>query len=220
MADVKIAPSVLAADFLELGEQIRAIEQGGADRVHIDVMDGRFVPNISFGLPVVAALRRVTRLPLETHLMIDQPERYLADFARAGSDSLLVHVEDAPHLHRTVQAVKQLQKKVGVVLNPATPASALEEILPELDLVLVMTVNPGFGGQHLIESTLTKLATVRALIAARNPACELEVDGGIDAQTAPRAVAAGANVLVAGTSVFGHPDGPAAGVRALLQTVR
>jgi ribulose-phosphate 3-epimerase len=212
---VKLAPSILAADFARLGEQVAQAEQAGADRIHVDVMDGHFVPNITIGPLVVEALARVTGLPLETHLMIDRPERYLEAFAAAGSTSLLVHCEGTSHLHRTVQQVKGLGKNVGVVINPATPASALDEILPDLDLVLVMTVNPGFGGQKFIASTLPKLRRVREMIDRVNPRCELEVDGGIDATTAPQAVAAGANVLVAGSAIFGAPDGIAAAMRRL-----
>lgn len=214
-ATIKLAPSILAADFARLGEQVAEAERAGADRIHVDVMDGHFVPNISIGPVVVRGLRRVTKLPLETHLMIDAPERYLQDFADAGSDSLLVHVENAPHLHRTVQRIRALGKGAGVVLNPATPAAALEEILPDVDLVLVMTVNPGFGGQQFIESTLPKMERIRRMIDEANPGCELEVDGGIDAATAPRVVAAGARVLVAGSSVFGAPDGITAALRRL-----
>ncbi len=216
---VKLAPSVLAADFARLGEQVALAERAGADRIHIDVMDGHFVPNITIGPVVVQCLRRVTKLPLETHLMIDRPERYLRDFADAGSDSLLVHVEGAPHLHRTLQQIRALGKRAGVVLNPATPAGLIEEVLPDVDLVLVMTVNPGFGGQQFIESTLPKIGRVRQLLDRVNPTCELEVDGGIDARTAPRAVAAGARVLVAGSAIFGAADGVAAAMQRLRESV-
>jgi ribulose-phosphate 3-epimerase len=178
-------------------------------------MDGHFVPNISFGPVVVKALRPVTRLPLETHLMISEPDRYLEAFAEAGSDSLLVHQEGAPNLHRTLQQIKKLGKKAGIVINPATPAGALEEVLTDVDLVLVMTVNPGFGGQEFIANMLPKIRKVRAMIDRLNPACELEVDGGIDAATAPLAVAAGAHVLVAGSAVFGAKDGVAAAMQRL-----
>ncbi len=217
MADntIKLAPSILAADFARLGEHVAEAEKAGADRVHIDVMDGRFVPNISIGVPVVQSLRRVTRLPLETHLMIEEPDRYLDDFAKAGSDTLLVHVEGGTHLNRTVHHIKALGKKAGVVLNPATPAAALEEILPEVGMVLVMTVNPGFGGQQFLTSTLGKLRRVRQMIDQVNPACELEVDGGIDAATIGKAVSAGARVFVAGSSVFGAADGVAAAMARL-----
>jgi ribulose-phosphate 3-epimerase len=200
---VKLAPSILAADFARLGEQVAEAERSGADRIHVDVMDGHFVPNIAIGAPIVQSLRRVTRLPLETHLMISSPDFFLDEFAEAGSDSFLVHWEGNNNLHRTVQRIKGLGKRVGVAFNPATPASVLEAILPDLDQVLVMTVNPGFGHQHFLESTLPKIRRVAEMIERIKPDCELEVDGGIDEATAPMAVAAGANVLVAGTAVFG-----------------
>jgi ribulose-phosphate 3-epimerase len=199
---IKLAPSILAADFARLGEQVAEAEQAGADRIHVDVMDGHFVPNIAIGAPIVKSLRRVTRLPLETHLMISNPDFFLDEFAEAGSDSFLVHWEGNNNLHRTVQRIKGLGKRAGVAINPGTPASVLEEILADLDQVLVMTVNPGFGHQHFLESTLPKLRRVAQLIERVRPDCELEVDGGIDETTAPMVVAAGANVLVAGTSVF------------------
>jgi ribulose-phosphate 3-epimerase len=212
---IKLAPSILAADFARLGEQVREAEQAGADRIHVDVMDGHFVPNISIGPVVVQALRPVTRLPLEVHLMIEEPDRYLEAFAAAGADSMLVHVENAVHLHRTVQHVKHLGKKAGVVLNPATSAVALAEILADVDLVLVMTVNPGFGGQEFIASTLGKIRRVRHMIDQGRPGIDLEVDGGIDAETAPQAVQAGARVLVAGTAIFRAADGVAAAMARL-----
>jgi len=199
---IKLAPSILAADFARLGEQVQQADKAGANRIHVDVMDGHFVPNISIGPLVVRALRPITTLPLETHLMISDPDKYLDDFARAGSDSLLVHWEGALHLHRTIQRIKQLGKKAGVVLNPATPPAVLEDILGDIDLVLVMTVNPGFGGQEFIQSTRAKIRKVAEMIARYKPECELEVDGGIDAKTAPLAVEAGARVLVAGSAVF------------------
>jgi ribulose-phosphate 3-epimerase len=217
---IKIAPSILAADFLRLGEEIKAIEQAGADRVHIDVMDGRFVPNITMGIPVVKSLRRGTRLPFEVHLMIEQPENYLQAFSEAGADILIVQQENSVHLDRTFQVIKDLNKKAGVALNPATPAGVLEEIIEKLDLILVMTVNPGFGGQKFMEYPLKKIGQLRKMLDRRNPRCELEVDGGIDPQNAARVVEAGAGVLVAGTSVFGHPGGPGAGVKSLLQAVK
>lgn len=210
-----LAPSILAADFARLGEQVREADQAGANRIHVDVMDGQFVPNISMGPLVVRAIRPATRLPLEVHLMIADPIRFLDAFAEAGADSLLVHVENAANLHRTVQHVKGLGKKVGVVLNPATPALLIEEILPDVNLVLVMTVNPGFGGQKFIPSTLGKIRQVRALIERVNPNIELEVDGGIEPHTAGEVVRAGARVLVAGSAVFGCKEGVKAGMDLL-----
>src|ERR1700719_3246561 len=199
---VKLAPSVLAADFGHLAAQVDEAVKAGADRIHVDVMDGHFVPNISFGAPIVQSLRQVTRLPLETHLMISDPDFFLDEFVEAGSDSFLVHWEGNNNLHRTLQRIKALGKGVGVVINPATPAAVLEEVLAEVDLVLVMTVNPGFGHQHFLHTALPKIRRVRQMIEQTNPACELELDGGIDAATAPLGVAAGANVLVAGSAIF------------------
>lgn len=216
---VLLAPSILAADFARLGEQVALAEKAGADRIHVDVMDDHFVPNISMGPVVVKALRPVTSLPLECHLMISEPDRYLEAFARAGADTILVHVEVAPNLPRTIQAIKALGKKAGVVINPGTPAELTGEILAEISLVLVMTVNPGFGGQAFMGDMLPKIRTVRQLIDRYNPAVELEVDGGIDARTAPQTVEAGARVLVAGSSVFGHAGGVAAGMEALKASV-
>jgi ribulose-phosphate 3-epimerase len=216
MTAVKLAPSILAADFARLGEQVAEAERAGADRIHVDVMDGHFVPNITIGPVVVRCLRPVTRLPLETHLMISDPDKYLEPFAEAGSDAFLVHWEGNNNLHRTVQRAKALGKRVGVVINPATPADALEEILPDVDQVLVMTVNPGFGHQHFIATTLPKIRRVRGMIGRIKPGCDLEVDGGIDATSAPLVVAAGANVLVAGSAVFGTADGVAAAMKRLL----
>ncbi len=215
---IKLAPSILAADFARLGEQVAEVEAAGADRLHIDVMDGHFVPNISIGVPVVKSLRAVTSLPLETHLMIEEPDRYLEAFAAAGSDTLIVHYEGNANLHRTVQEIRRLGKRAGVAINPATPAAVLQEILPDLDLVLAMTVNPGFGGQQFIESTLGKISQLASMIAASGRPCELEVDGGIDPQTAPRAVQAGASVLVAGSSIFGGKLTVAAAMERLRQS--
>jgi len=216
---VKLAPSILAADFARLGEQVAEAEKAGADRIHIDVMDGHFVPNISMGAVIVQSLRPVTRLHLETHLMISDPDLYLEEFAEAGSDSLLVHWEGNNNLHRTVQRVKALGKRAGVVINPATPASVLEEILQDVDQVLVMTVNPGFGAQHFIPTTLPKIRRVRQMIEEFKPGCDLEVDGGIDPQTAPLTVHAGANVLVAGSAIFSVREGIAAAMKQLRTSV-
>jgi ribulose-phosphate 3-epimerase len=204
---VKLAPSILAADFGHLAAQVDEAVRAGADRIHVDVMDGHFVPNISMGAPIVQWLRKLTALQLETHLMISDPDFFLEDFVEAGSDSFLVHWEGNNNLHRTLQRIKMLGKGAGVVINPATPASVLEEVLPQVEQVLVMTVNPGFGGQHFLYTTLPKVKRVRQMIDAINPACDLELDGGIDPETAPFGVAAGATVLVAGTSVFGDRQG-------------
>lgn len=212
---IKIAASILAANFANLAADIQAAEAGGADYIHVDVMDGHFVPNITVGPPVVAAVRRVTTLPLDVHLMIEAPERYLEDFARAGANILTVHVETCPHLHRTVQQIRELGVRPGVTLNPATPLESVREILPYVEQVLVMTVNPGFGGQQYIPTMTDKVARLAAMIKAAGLNVDIEVDGGIDGETAPAVVAAGATVLVAGTAVFQHPDGVAAGIAAL-----
>jgi ribulose-phosphate 3-epimerase len=212
---IKLAPSILAADFARLGEQVLEAERAGADRIHVDVMDGHFVPNISMGPVVVQALRPITRLPLEVHLMIEEPDRYLDAFAKAGADTLEVHVEGAVNLHRTVQHIRHLGKKAGVVLNPATSPVMLAEILPDVDLVLVMTVNPGFGGQEFIPHTLGKIRRLRQMLDQIRPEVEIEVDGGIDAETAPQAVGAGACVLVAGSAIFGAKEGVAAAMERL-----
>jgi len=214
---IKIAPSILSADFADLGAAVAAAEAGGADYIHVDVMDGHFVPNITIGPPVVAAVRQVTRLPLDVHLMIEAPERYLADFAQAGANILTVHVETCPHLHRTVQQIRELGVKPGVTLNPGTSLMTLREILPFVDQVLVMTVNPGFGGQSYIDTMTAKIARLAEMISEGGFSVDIEVDGGIDASTAPDVVSAGARVLVAGTAVFGHPQGIAAGIAALRQ---
>ena len=216
MSAIALAPSILSADFARLGEQVAEVEAAGADRIHVDVMDGHFVPNITIGPVVVRSLRRVTRLPLEAHLMIAEPDRYLEAFAEAGADGLTVHVEGAIHLHRTLESIVKLGRRVGLALNPATQAAVLEEVLSELDLVLVMTVDPGFGGQDFIASTVPKIRRIRELIDRVRPACELEVDGGIHPATAPLVVEAGARVLVAGSAVFEDP----AGVRAGMQRLR
>jgi len=213
---MKIAPSILSADFTRLGAQIAECAAAGADWIHVDVMDGQFVPNISLGPVIVEAARRATRLPLDVHLMIAAPERYLADFARAGADRLTVHVEACPHLHRTLQQIKELGKRAGVALNPGTPAGAVAEVLSEVDLVLAMTVNPGFSGQKFIASVLPKIQQLRAQIDARGLAVEIEVDGGIDPATAPQAAAAGATVFVAASAVF-KTDGSIAEAMARLR---
>ena len=200
---IKIAPSILSADFSRLGDEVRAIDVAGADYVHIDVMDGHFVPNITIGPLVVDAVRSVTELPLDVHLMIENPDQYIPDFARAGADIIVVHAEAVRHLHRTVQLIKSLGKKAGVSLNPATSLSALDIILPDLDLVLLMTVNPGYGGQSFIESSLPKIAELRQRINALDLPIELEVDGGVKVDNIEKIAAAGADVFVAGSAVFG-----------------
>jgi ribulose-phosphate 3-epimerase len=199
---IKIAPSILSADFMRLGQEVAEAEAAGADYIHVDVMDGHFVPNITLGPLVVKAVRRATSLPLDVHLMVEAPERYLDDFCAAGASGLTVHVETCPHLHRTVQQIKELGCWAGVTLNPSTPATSLEEILPYVDLVLVMTVNPGFGGQSFIEGMLSKIRRVRAMLDGMGSEADVEVDGGIDPETAPRVIEAGANVLVAGSAIF------------------
>jgi len=199
-----LAPSILSADFGRLAEEVRAVEDAGADWIHVDVMDGRFVPNLTIGPPVVAALRRVTRLPLDVHLMIVEPEKLVPDFAEAGADLITVHAEAATHLHRVLQQIRGLGKKAGVALNPATPVDAIRWVLDEIDLVLVMSVNPGFGGQTFVEAVLPKIREVRALLGDRD--VRLEVDGGVKAENAAEVIRSGADVLVAGSAVFGHPD--------------
>jgi ribulose-phosphate 3-epimerase len=211
----KIAPSILAADFARLGEQVREAERAGADRIHVDVMDGHFVRNISMGAPIIASLRPVTKLPIETHLMISDPDTFLHEFVEAGSDSFLVHWEGNLNLHRTVHSIRTLGKRVGVAINPGIPAAVLEEILPDIDQVLVMTVDPGFGYQQFLHTTLPKITRVRQMIGRLNPRCDLEVDGGIDPETARLAVDAGANVLVAGSSIFGDREGVTAAMKSL-----
>ena len=204
---VQIAPSILSADFAALGDAVARVERGGADLIHVDVMDGHFVPNITIGPPVVKSLKKVAHVPLDVHLMISDPDRYIDAFAAAGASMLSVHVEVLPHLHRTVHAIKALGVKAGVVLNPSTPVGTLEEIAGDVDFVLVMSVNPGFGGQTFIARSESKVAAVRALLdRSGNTAAPIEIDGGIDAATAPRVVAAGARILVAGNAIFGTPD--------------
>ena len=201
---IRIAPSILSADFARLGDEVKAIVDGGADYIHIDVMDGHFVPNISFGAVVMKAIRKVTDKPFDVHLMISPVDAYLAEFAAGGADIITVHAEAGPHLHRTLQAIRALGKKAGVALNPATPISAIQHVIDDVDLVLVMSVNPGFGGQSFIPESLTKLAQARALIGGRD--IDLEVDGGVTAANARAIADAGANVLVAGSSVYGGND--------------
>jgi ribulose-phosphate 3-epimerase len=202
----KIAPSILSADFSRLGEEVRAVAAAGADYIHIDVMDGHFVPNITIGPLVVEAVRKVTTLPLDVHLMITEPDRYIPDFAAAGADIIVVHAEACWHLHRTVQLIKSLGKKAGVSLNPATPLQQLDHVIDELDLVLLMTVNPGFGGQSFIESCIPKIQSLRAMLDRRGLEAELEVDGGVKPDNIARISHAGADVFVAGSAVFGSND--------------
>ena len=217
---VKIAPSILSADFARLGEQVATATAAGADWIHVDVMDGRFVPNITIGPLVVEAVRRSTSLPLDVHLMIVEPEKYLEAFVAAGANRVTVHAEACLHLHRTLQQIRDLGAKPGVVINPATPLSAIEEIATDVDLILIMSVNPGFGAQKFIEASVNKIVRTRELCQRKGSQAEIEVDGGIDAHTAPRVVAAGATVLVAGNAIFKHPDGVQAAIRELRNSVR
>jgi ribulose-phosphate 3-epimerase len=204
---VLIAPSILSADFAALGDAIRMVERGGADLIHVDVMDGHFVPNITIGVPVVKSLRRIATVPLDVHLMIADPDRYIDAFAEAGAAMMSVHVEVLPHLHRTVHAIQKLGVKAGVVLNPATPIVAIHEIAADVDFVLVMSVNPGFGGQTFIPRSASKIREVRALLdGAGNSAASIEIDGGVDMKTVATVVAAGARMLVAGSAIFNTPD--------------
>lgn len=215
---IKISPSILSADFARLGAEIRTVAQAGADYIHVDVMDGHFVPNITIGAPVVKALRQVTDLPLDVHLMIENPDLYIPDFAAAGADIITVHQEAVPHLHRTIQLIHSLGKKAGVSINPATPASTLEVIIDEVDLILVMSVNPGFGGQSFISSMLPKIKQLREMVERSGRSIEIEVDGGVKSDNIGEIAAAGADVFVAGSAVFNTPDYTAA-ISALRQSV-
>jgi ribulose-phosphate 3-epimerase len=214
MTRVRIAPSILSADFADLGAAVRAVEDGGADLIHVDVMDGHFVPNITIGPAAVSALKRVSRVPLDVHLMISDPDRYLDAFATAGAAMISVHVEVLPHLHRTLSRIRSLGALAGVVLNPSTPVVAIEEVVGDVDFVLVMSVNPGFGGQTFIPRSEHKVRSVRALLNGAGSRAAIEIDGGIDVSNVARVVAAGVNIVVAGSAVFGQPD-PAAAVRDL-----
>jgi len=215
----KLAPSILSADFARLGEQIDEAARAWADYIHVDVMDGHFVPNISIGAPVVAAIRPLTSLPLDVHLMIERPERFISDFVKAGADILTVHVEASPHLKSTIKAIKELGARAGVSLNPATPLSAADEFIHDVDLVLIMSVNPGFSGQSFIPETLPRIEQMRRMIDNRKPGIELEVDGGINVENAPQIVAAGADVLVAGNSIFRAKDGISGAMQRLREAV-
>lgn len=216
---IHIAPSILAADFSRLGEQVRETESAGAGRIHVDVMDGHFVPNLSMGPVVVQGLRPRTALPLEVHLMVEEPEKFIPSFLKAGADSILFHLEVVPKPQQLIAELRGQGKKVGLVINPDMPVESFEPFLRDIDLALCMTVFPGFGGQPFLPESPERIRRLRALIERHNPACELEVDGGIDHQTAVSAVGAGANVLVAGTSIFKYKEGPAAGVREMRRLV-
>jgi ribulose-phosphate 3-epimerase len=217
---IKLAPSILAADYARLGEQVHEAAAAGADYIHVDVMDGRFVPNITVGPLVVEGLRQLTDLPLDVHLMVEEPERHIEAFAEAGASILTVHPEASPHVHRLVQMIKGLGVRSGVALNPASPLALIEEVLAEVDLVLLMTVNPGWGGQAFLRSVLPKIRRLRRLLDEQGLAAELEVDGGITVETAPLVVEVGARVLVAGSAVFQHADGVAKGMARIQERVR
>ncbi|MBI2846368.1 MAG: ribulose-phosphate 3-epimerase [Chloroflexi bacterium] len=219
ISEVKYAPSILAADFARLGEQVAEATRAGADYIHVDVADGHFAPSLTVGPLVVEAIRSWTHLPLDVHLMVERPERLIKEFARAGADILTVHAEACPHLHRVVQDIKELGVKVGVSLNPGTPLSMVEEVLPHLDLVLIMSVNPGYSGQKFIESTLKKIARLRRMLDEAGCHAELEVDGGISAETAPKVVRAGARVLVAGSAVFNRKESVAQALGRIRESV-
>lgn len=213
---IKIAPSILSADFSRLGEQVRTVEEAGAEVLHIDVMDGHFVPNITIGSLVVKALRPHSKMFFDVHLMIEQPERYIQDFAKAGADHITVHLESTHHIHRAVQQIKALGLSAGVAVNPATPLDGLKYILPELDMVLIMSVNPGFGGQKFIPAVLPKIEVLNKYLQQMQSSCQIEVDGGINTETAPAVVKAGAGILVAGAAVFAQPD-PAQAIQEIRQ---
>ena len=212
---VKLAPSILSADFARLGEQVTEVTKAGADYIHIDVMDGHFVPNITIGAPVVASLRPVTQLPLDVHLMIEQPERYISDFVNSGANIITVHIEACPHIHRIIQMIRELGVKAGVTLNPATPLDMIEEIVPYVDMVLVMSVNPGFGGQTFIPESLEKISRLRRMFDSKKLSAELEVDGGITSENASDIVEAGASVLVVGNSIFKAREGASQALRKI-----
>src|SRR2546421_10785616 len=216
---IGIVPSILSADFTRLGEQVREAEEAGAQRIQVDVMDGHFVPNITMGAIVVEAVRRCTTLPLEAHLMICNPEQYIEEFAKAGADVIIVHQETSPHLHRIIQQIKAAGKMAGISLTPSTPVILVEDILSLLDLVLIMTVNPGFGGQDFIPETLPKIASVRQMITQRNLRCDVEVDGGIQEATVPQVVQAGANLLVAGSAVYNQHESVAQAIERLRRAI-
>lgn len=217
---IKIAPSILACRFNQLGHEVRTVDQAGAEWIHVDVMDGHFVPNITIGPLIADAVRGVTSRTVDVHLMIERPERYVSDFAEAGADFITVHAEATVHLHRTLQMIRGLGKRAGVALNPSTPLSAIEDVLDEVDLLLIMSVNPGFGGQAFIPGSVSKVERARAMIESHRPGqIEVEVDGGVSAKTAPALASAGATVLVAGSAVFGHAGGPGAGVDAIREAI-
>ncbi|PFG12926.1 ribulose-phosphate 3-epimerase [Bacillus sp. es.036] len=207
---IKIAPSILASDFARLGEEVKDVEAAGADYIHVDVMDGHFVPNITIGAPIVRALRPITSLPLDVHLMIENPDQYIEEFAEAGADILTVHAEACPHLHRTIQLIKSKGVKAGVVINPATPVDAIKHVIEDVDLVLLMTVNPGFGGQAFIDRVLSKITETKQLADSLGVSPEIEVDGGVNAETARACIEAGATVLVAGSAIYSQSDRKAA----------
>ncbi|WP_371369222.1 Ribulose-phosphate 3-epimerase [Sporomusa rhizae] len=206
MNTIKIAPSILSADFSHLADEIIKIDEAGADLVHIDVMDGHFVPNLTFGPPVVAAIRKITNLPFDVHLMVTNPQDLIVPFVKAGADIITIHAETAPHMHRLIQNIKECGKRAGISLNPSTPLAVIEEVLSDVDMILIMSVNPGFGGQKFIPNAINKIARLKTMIDERKLTVDIEVDGGINAATAQQVIAAGANILVAGSAVYGAPD--------------